>query len=81
MTCAHAGFAHVAIGSLPVKKWGRGHLAGDFVLREPVELVKMPLRYSDVDARCGGGEFAVLLSANSINMNFSLGRSQPVTVV
>jgi GGDEF domain-containing protein len=71
----------VVIGSLLVKKWGQGHLAGDFVLREPVELLKKSLRNADVATRCWDGEFAVLLSAQFINMNFSLERPQPATVV
>ena len=38
-----------------------GHLAGDAVLRSLSALLKKTLRHSDIIARCGGEEFAVLI--------------------
>lgn len=38
-----------------------GHLSGDYVIREVSQIIKKQLRTSDIGARYGGGEFAVLL--------------------
>lgn len=40
----------------------RGHSAGDFLLKKTVEIIKSCLKESDVLARIGGDEFAVLLT-------------------
>jgi diguanylate cyclase (GGDEF)-like protein len=38
-----------------------GHLSGDYVIREVSQIIKKQLRTSDIGARYGGKEFAVLL--------------------
>jgi diguanylate cyclase (GGDEF)-like protein len=50
-----------------------GHLAGDRVLREIARRVASQVRASDVAARFGGEEFAVLLPATTTEIAVSLG--------
>jgi len=50
-----------------------GHLAGDSVLREIARRVSTQIRASDVGARFGGEEFALLLPATSTDVATRLG--------
>jgi diguanylate cyclase (GGDEF)-like protein len=50
-----------------------GHLAGDRVLREIARRIESQVRASDVAARFGGEEFAVLLPATATELALSLG--------
>ena len=45
-----------------------GHLAGDRVLKQFVEIIQVQLRETDMLARWGGDEFAVLLPKQSLEM-------------
>ena len=50
----------------------RGHLHGDRVLRELVEVIRRSVRIVDVCARFGGEEFAVLMPGASGTMAFQI---------
>lgn len=52
-----------------------GHLAGDFVLKELVRVVKGRIRRDEVFARYGGEEFAVVLPETPFDGAVSLGES------
>jgi len=49
-----------------------GHQAGDAILRETSNLIRMQLRVSDVIARYGGEEFAALLINTSLNSAYEI---------
>jgi len=44
-----------------------GHLAGDFILKEFVKIIKNSIRHSDILGRFGGEEFIVLLPNTKIS--------------
>lgn len=51
-------------------KWG--HLAGDYVLSQIGELIKLNIRKSDIAARYGGEEFALILPETSVEKAYEL---------
>jgi two-component system cell cycle response regulator len=57
----------------------RGHLAGDFVLRESCALIKSTLRAEDIFARYGGEEFVIV--ARGIDVDHALLFAERVRVV
>ncbi|MDD3012098.1 MAG: diguanylate cyclase [Candidatus Gastranaerophilales bacterium] len=69
----HSGSLSLAIFDIDFFKkfndtWG--HLAGDFVLRELGKIIKDNIRKSDIAARIGGEEFALILPETDINNGY-----------
>jgi len=71
----HSGSLSLAIFDIDFFKkfndnWG--HLAGDYVLRELGKITKANIRKSDIAARIGGEEFALILPETDINNGYEL---------
>lgn len=49
-----------------------GHLAGDTIIKEFVEIIKKNLRKTDIAGRIGGEEFAIILPNTTIDNALTL---------
>jgi diguanylate cyclase (GGDEF)-like protein len=58
-----------------------GHAAGDFVLKRTVEACKAHLRESDIFARVGGEEFAILLPGCEVDVARQRAEQLRITIV